>query len=49
MTIIKSTITSPEVIQLFSLHDDFIIDFLGQDSQYYSLFITISLRKVLRS
>ena len=36
MSIVKSSILSPEVFQLFSEHDDFIIDFLGTDSQYYT-------------
>jgi GNAT superfamily N-acetyltransferase len=36
MEIMSSTVLSPEVIQLFSEHDDFIIDFLGSDSVYYT-------------
>jgi len=36
MTITKSTISSSEAIHLFSLHDDFIVGFLGADSKYYT-------------
>lgn len=36
MNIKLSNISSREVIQLFSEHDDFIIDFLGDDSMYYT-------------
>ena len=36
MRIILSSILSPEVLQLFSEHDDFIISFLGNDSIYYT-------------
>ena len=36
MNISLSSVSSPEVIQLFSEYDDFIIDFLGNDSMYYT-------------
>ena len=36
MEIVLSNVTSPEVLQLFSEHDDFIINFLGNDSMYYT-------------
>ena len=36
MNIVKSSILFPEVIHLFSEHDNFIIDFLGKDSLYYT-------------
>ena len=36
MRIKKSNVNAPEVFQLFSEHDDFIIDFLGDDSIYYT-------------
>ena len=34
----KSNTSAVEVIQLFSEHDDFIIDFLGDDSIHYTRF-----------
>ena len=36
MEIIPQPISSAEIIGLFSLHDDFTIDFLGEDSVYYT-------------
>jgi len=36
MKIVSADVLSPEVIQLFSEHDDYMIDFLGEDSVYYT-------------
>ena len=36
MKILPSDIRAPEVLRLFSAHDDFMIDFLGEDSVYYT-------------
>ena len=36
MKIVSVNITNPDVLQLFSLHDDYMIDFLGDDKQYYT-------------
>ena len=36
MNIQPMCITNPEVLALFSLHDDFMIKFLGDDSHYYT-------------
>jgi len=36
MNIVKAGISSPEVIWLFSEHDDFMINFLGENSIYYT-------------
>jgi GNAT superfamily N-acetyltransferase len=36
MQIMPSSISSLEVIRLFTEYDDFIVDFLGEDSVYYT-------------
>jgi len=36
MHIFLSDISSPDVLHLFSKHDDFIVDFWGKDSIYYT-------------
>jgi len=36
MEIVIANVSAPEVIALFSEHDDFMIDFLGEDSIYYT-------------
>ena len=36
MEIVSASISSPEVLRLFTEHDDFIINFLGDDSVYYT-------------
>ena len=36
MNIALSHISAPEVLMLFSEHDDFMINFLGADSKYYA-------------
>lgn len=34
--IARSDVSNPKVIQLFSTHDDFMLDFLGEDKAYYT-------------
>jgi len=36
MDIIESGITDADVLKLFSFHDDFMMDFLGDDKGYYT-------------
>ena len=36
MKIIPMNITDTTVLELFSEHDDFMIEFLGEDSHYYT-------------
>ncbi len=36
MRIVSTDITNWDVLQLFSLHDDYMIEFLGEDKAYYT-------------
>lgn len=36
MDIVKKSISDPQVLQLFSEHDDFMMDFLGEDKKHYA-------------
>lgn len=36
MRIVSMSVTDPSVLQLFSLHDDYMINFLGDDKWYYT-------------